>query len=635
MTKARIIDKGLETIILKERNTLAKFDSPFVISLLCSFQDKNNLFFLLELLSGGDLQYHLMHYNYFFTESQLKFFLTNIILGLEYIHRKGIVHCNIAPENIMFDSRGFAKIIGFGDSCLKEKHPNSKAIAMDESEYMAPETRNLERVNFTADFYSLGTIAYHLVKGKKFNLDKDENTNLFRDKKLRTYCSEFCLDFISKLLRRNPKERLGSEEFEEELKQHDFLMGMRWDWIRKRVYKSPNYDIVQYSKLQSDYSELFDYDYCNNVEEDPSPEEIQNYCEIIEGEAYPMYFQYFTSMRVENIYRDLQKSDEGYYADDLNPYKKMKKSQSSQDIMSNNYNNRHYYDQYHHHHRHDDKKSDVTDQNNIYKLPYINNAEKLRLENQKREKKIRDFYESKLYKYKDNLRKLQDGFLAKNYELNLLHLKYLDPRYLKYLPIYPQPYQFQLPILPYKSNYNFLPQINNSNSEKDKYNIKKMNKMMSRFYKKMSNDRNNFFVKFNKKNCLDKKGNNSDSSDSYTSSYSSNSGIKTKRQYKYYDLPYYNPYNPNISYHNFFNMQGMNGQNRPKIIRVEEQSEEKTEESEESETTSVRYIKKHGKISQSSESSRINNNHKKYKKKSETEETEEDDESESDDEDEK
>ena len=137
MTKARIIDKGLETIILKERNTLAKFDSPFVISLLCSFQDKNNLFFLLELLSGGDLQYHLMHYNYYFTESQLKFFLTNVILGLEYIHRKGIVHCNISPENIMFDSRGFAKIIGFGDSCPKDKHPDSKAIAMDESSYDA------------------------------------------------------------------------------------------------------------------------------------------------------------------------------------------------------------------------------------------------------------------------------------------------------------------------------------------------------------------------------------------------------------------------------------------------------------------------------------------------------------------
>ena len=624
MTKARIIDKGVETTILKERNTLAKFDSPFVISLLCSFQDKNNLFFLFELLSGGDLQYHINHYNYYFTETQLKFFLTNIILGLEYIHKKGIVHCNLSPENIMFDSRGFAKIIGFGNSCLKDKHPDSKSIELDESPFMAPETIQLKRVNYTADFYSLGAIAYLLVKGKKYDIDKDEDTLLLKDKKLRTYCSEFCLDFISLLLKRNPKERLGSDEYEKELKKHDFLMGMRWDWIKKRIYKSPNYDIVQYSKIQNDYPELFDYDECNNVETEPSPEEIDNYREIVEGEAYPMYFQYFTSMKVENIARDLQKSDEGYYNDDLKPYKKIKKSQSSQDIMPDNQNK-------HHHHHFPREK---IDRNNIYELPYINTSEQLRLANKKREKLIRDYYEDKLYKYKDNLRKLHNNFLAKSTELNLLQSKNLDPKKLKLLPMYPQPYQF--PGLPFQNNFNFPPI--NQNQNKGIYDDKRMKKMMSRFYKKMSKDRDNFFIKYNKNNRLDKKKSESYSSDDYSSSYSSDSTNYGKRQYNYYDIPFYNPYNPNISYHNYFNMPGMNEQRRPRIIRIEEQSEDKTDESEESGTTSVRYIdKKKGKIIQRSESTGKNNKYKKNDKKSETEETEEEedddeDESESDEE---
>ncbi len=55
MTKAKIIDKGLETIILQERFYIAKLNSPFVVNILCTFQDKNNLFILMELLSGGDL----------------------------------------------------------------------------------------------------------------------------------------------------------------------------------------------------------------------------------------------------------------------------------------------------------------------------------------------------------------------------------------------------------------------------------------------------------------------------------------------------------------------------------------------------------------------------------------------------
>ena len=153
MTKARIIDKGLETTILQERNFLAKMNSPFVINMLCSFQNKNNLFMLMELLTGGDLQFHIKHYHYYFSETQLKFLITNLILGLEYIHKKDIIHCNLAPDNIMFDSRGFAKIIGFGDSCAKGAKPEEKIIQMDASSYMAPETIKIEKLDLCADLF--------------------------------------------------------------------------------------------------------------------------------------------------------------------------------------------------------------------------------------------------------------------------------------------------------------------------------------------------------------------------------------------------------------------------------------------------------------------------------------------------
>ena len=133
MTKVKIIASGLETAILRERNTLAKFNSSFVVSMLCSFQNKNNLFTVMELIPGGDLQFHLTHYDYYYTETQLKFLLTNIILGLEYIHKKDIVHCNLKPDNIMFDSRGFVKIIGFSDACEKNTVMNAKLIENDQA----------------------------------------------------------------------------------------------------------------------------------------------------------------------------------------------------------------------------------------------------------------------------------------------------------------------------------------------------------------------------------------------------------------------------------------------------------------------------------------------------------------------
>ena len=120
MSKAKIIQAKLETNILRERHYLAKINSPYIVNLLCAFQDKNNLFLLMELLTGGDLRYHILNYNFYFTETQLKFLMTNLIIGLEYIHKKGIVHRDMKPENIIFDSQGFAKIADFGISCMEK-----------------------------------------------------------------------------------------------------------------------------------------------------------------------------------------------------------------------------------------------------------------------------------------------------------------------------------------------------------------------------------------------------------------------------------------------------------------------------------------------------------------------------------
>ena len=216
MFKAKIIDDALETVVLQERNALAKFNSPFVVNMLCSFQNKNNLFIVTELLTGGDLQFHILHYKYYFSETQLKFLITNLVLGLEYIHKKGIIHCNLSTENVMFDSRGFAKIIGFGSCCTKDKVIDEKVLKYSASEYMAPETLDKKSLDYTADFFSIGAIAYKLIKGKKYRINEDDKTNILKDKQLRKNYSEFCLDFISKLLKRDPKERLGRKEYEVE-----------------------------------------------------------------------------------------------------------------------------------------------------------------------------------------------------------------------------------------------------------------------------------------------------------------------------------------------------------------------------------------------------------------------------------
>jgi protein kinase X len=58
MSKVKIIDKKSEKSIISEKELLSKLKHPFIINMTCAFQDYENLYLLLDFLSGGDLRFH-------------------------------------------------------------------------------------------------------------------------------------------------------------------------------------------------------------------------------------------------------------------------------------------------------------------------------------------------------------------------------------------------------------------------------------------------------------------------------------------------------------------------------------------------------------------------------------------------
>ena len=63
----------------------------------------------MDLLTGGDLRYHICKYKRF-SEEQTKFFVACILLALDYLHSNNILHRDIKPENLVLDENGILNI---------------------------------------------------------------------------------------------------------------------------------------------------------------------------------------------------------------------------------------------------------------------------------------------------------------------------------------------------------------------------------------------------------------------------------------------------------------------------------------------------------------------------------------------
>ena len=113
MSKPKIIRKNSVKNVLNEKILLSQLHNPFLVNMVFSFQDLDNLYLIMDLLLGGDLRYHL-NKSEIFNEIQLKFFMSCVISGLNYLHLNHIIHKDIKPENLVFDSKGYLHITDFG-----------------------------------------------------------------------------------------------------------------------------------------------------------------------------------------------------------------------------------------------------------------------------------------------------------------------------------------------------------------------------------------------------------------------------------------------------------------------------------------------------------------------------------------
>ncbi|CAI5725761.1 unnamed protein product [Hyaloperonospora brassicae] len=166
----KIIDKSTlrshEKELLRTEIAILKLvQHPHVIRLHDVYEDRQHIFIVMELVSGGEL-FNRIAKRVRYTEAEARLVMYQLLESVQYLHQLGIVHRDLKPENILCgDALTDVKIADFGLSKLVCPDELMK-VPCGTLNYVAPEVLALTGYGREADLWSLGVIMYLLLRGE-------------------------------------------------------------------------------------------------------------------------------------------------------------------------------------------------------------------------------------------------------------------------------------------------------------------------------------------------------------------------------------------------------------------------------------------------------------------------------------
>ncbi|KAM9804701.1 serine/threonine-protein kinase LATS2 [Neosynchiropus ocellatus] len=113
LRKKDVLNRNQVAHVKAERDILAEADNEWVVRLYYSFQDRDSLYFVMDYIPGGDMMSLLIRMGVF-PEPLARFYIAELTLAIESVHRMGFIHRDIKPDNILIDLDGHIKLTDFG-----------------------------------------------------------------------------------------------------------------------------------------------------------------------------------------------------------------------------------------------------------------------------------------------------------------------------------------------------------------------------------------------------------------------------------------------------------------------------------------------------------------------------------------
>ncbi|OCT46973.1 Ribosomal protein S6 kinase beta-1 [Cladophialophora carrionii] len=277
LTKAflKVHKKRIEST-MSERTILELVNRhPFIVNLYYAFQDHEKLYLILEYASGGELFRHL-ELEKFFSEEVAAFYIAEIVLALDYLHNTmGVIYRDLKPENCLLNSEGHLLLTDFGLSKVAVQDASTpggsrcNSLGVGTIEYMAPEIiRGSDESDWgpgygkACDWWSLGAMACDLMTGKPpfggGNWTKIQQNILFQKLSLPYFLSPDAKDLLTRLLRKEPKKRLGVGPNDINIiKKHRFFRKIDWKKLEAKELEPPIKPLVTNPELAENFAKEF------------------------------------------------------------------------------------------------------------------------------------------------------------------------------------------------------------------------------------------------------------------------------------------------------------------------------------------------------------------------------------------
>ena len=152
----------------REVRAAARLSHANIVTVYEFGQGQDLHFYTMELMRGGDLKGRIRAFPDGMPAAEARAVARAMARALDYAHRRGFVHRDVKPENILFDEDGAPQLTDFGIARAVGSGTRMTATGMSigSPHYMSPEQARGQAVDGRSDLYSLGVVLYEMLTGR-------------------------------------------------------------------------------------------------------------------------------------------------------------------------------------------------------------------------------------------------------------------------------------------------------------------------------------------------------------------------------------------------------------------------------------------------------------------------------------